>query len=227
MFDETTAGYEMEWQQQEKIDSKIKNITGQFTGDGSAFYRQQYFYIWMWSSKTSKVTYASRHSFWTMGDAYSWYISYVTNYLKRDANAEFLLVGGGTPMLSTASWSSDVNMLMMGKAVSQDSNSMKLLFEGWSSQYYMLLKDRTSGEFTNEGLGANSNAAYTAFGAKTSGSSAGYWGIMYNSNGKIYKINGDTSSKNMLFRGENWGWWCWSEWIMTYRKMWITWVHTE
>mgnify|MGYP000084531501 CR=1 FL=1 len=53
-----------------------------------------------------------------MGDGYSWYIQYVTNYLKRDANAEFMLVGAGTPMLSTVSWSSEVNKLMMGKAVS-------------------------------------------------------------------------------------------------------------
>jgi hypothetical protein len=125
IYDEEKAGYEMQWQLQEKTDAKIKQITGQFSGDGSAFASQQYFYIWMWSSSTGKVSYASRQSFWKMGDAYSWYISYVTNYLKKDANAEFLLVGNGTPMLSTASWSSDVNKLMMGKAVSQDSNSMK------------------------------------------------------------------------------------------------------
>jgi hypothetical protein len=131
IYDETTAGYEMQWQLQEKVDAKIKSITGQFSGDGSVFASQQYFYIWMWSSSTGKVSYASRQSFWRMGDAYSWYITYVTNYLKRDASAEFLLMGSGTPMLSTASWSSEVNKLMMGKAVSQDGSSMKLLFEGW------------------------------------------------------------------------------------------------
>jgi hypothetical protein len=227
MFDETTAGFEMQWQLQEKIDAKIKSITGQFSGDGSVFARQQYFYIWMWSNSTGKVSYASRRSFWKMGDAYNWYIMYVTNYLKRDANAEFLLMGSGTPMLSTASWSSETNMLMMGKAVSQDSSSMKLLFEGWTSQFYMLLKDKKSGEYKNEGLGSNKNSAYKEFGTKTTGSSAEYWGILYNSNGKIYKVMGDSSSKSMMFRGENWGYWCWSEWIMTYRKMWITWVHTE
>lgn len=118
VYDEEKAGFEMQWQVQEKIDNKVKLITGQFTGDGSVFARQQYFYIWMYSSKTGKVTFASRGSFWKMGDAYSWYIMYVTNYLKRDANAEFLLSGSGAPMLSTASWSSEVNKIMIGKSVS-------------------------------------------------------------------------------------------------------------
>jgi hypothetical protein len=85
----------------------------------------------MWSSTTGKSKRVGGRSFMNMKDAYSWYISYVTSYLVRDANAEFLLFGGGTPMLSTASWSSEVNKLMMGKAVSQDGSSMKLLFEGW------------------------------------------------------------------------------------------------
>jgi hypothetical protein len=26
----------------------------------------------------------------------------------------------------------------------------------------------------------------------------------------------------MLYRGENWGYWCWSEWIMTSKKMWTS-----
>jgi len=64
----------MQWQAQEKMDAKIKSITGQFTGDGSVFARQEYFYIWMWSYTTGKVTFVSRGSFWKMGDAYSWYI---------------------------------------------------------------------------------------------------------------------------------------------------------
>ncbi len=71
---------------------------------------------------------------------------------------------------------------------------MKKLFEGWSSKFYMLLKDKKSGDFKNEGLGANQNAALKSFGTKTSGKSAEYWGILYHSNGKIYKINGDTSN---------------------------------
>lgn len=31
----------------------------------------------------------------------------------------------------------------------------------------------------------------------------------------------------MLYRGENWGYWCWTEWIMSTKKLWTTWVHTE
>ena len=73
-MDEEKAGYEMQWQVQEKVDAKIKTITGQFTGDGSAFASQQLFYIWKWSSTSGKVSYAGKRSFWKMGDAYGWYV---------------------------------------------------------------------------------------------------------------------------------------------------------
>jgi hypothetical protein len=75
----------------------------------------------MYSYSTGKVSFTGRSSFWKMGDAYTWYINYVTNYLRRDANTEFLLVGSGTPMLSTASWSSDVNKVMIGKYINSDN----------------------------------------------------------------------------------------------------------
>lgn len=68
---------------------------------------------------------------------------------------------------------------MIGKGVSKDSSSFKKAFSGWPSQFYMLLKDKKSGAFTNEGLGANQNAATKSFGAKTSGSTAKYWGILF------------------------------------------------
>ena len=217
----------MQWQAQEKMDAKIKSITGQFTGDGSVFARQEYFYIWMWSYTTGKVTFVSRGSFWKMGDAYSWYIQYVTNYLKRDYRVDFLLVGSNSPLLSTAEWSSDINKLMIGKAVSGGQLSLKQFYEGTSGQYYMLLKNKKSGAFLNEGLGSASNKAYKTFGEKVSGNSALFWGILYHSNGKIYKINGDTTNKDLYYRGENWGYWVLSDWIMTQRKTWTTWVHTE
>lgn len=40
IYDEEKAGFEMQWKLQEKMDAKIKLITGQFSGDGSAFAKQ-------------------------------------------------------------------------------------------------------------------------------------------------------------------------------------------
>lgn len=117
IYDETAAGFIMEWQTQEKIEAKIKSITGQFTGDGSAFASQQYFYIWKWSG--GRVSFVQRGSFWKMGDAYKWYIEFVTQYLQRDWGADLLLVGSNTPLLSTAEWNSDINKLMIGKSIAE------------------------------------------------------------------------------------------------------------
>jgi hypothetical protein len=170
VMDEEKAGFEMEWQVQEKVEAKIKQITGQFSGDGSVFATQQYFYIWKWSM--NKVTFEKRGTFWKMGDAYAWYINYVTYYLKRDPNAELLLVGSNTPMLSTASWSSETNKIMMGKAIAEGSISMKSWYQGQMQQYWMLLMNKESKAFEIKALGASQAKAYSAFGEKTAGGKA-------------------------------------------------------
>lgn len=79
----------------------------------------------------------------------------------------------------------------------------------------------------NEGIGASQTNAYKTFATKTTGVKAENWGILYHSNGKIYKIMGDTSNKDKLYSGDNWGYWAFSDWIMTSRKWWTTWIHTE
>lgn len=65
-----------------------------------------------------------------MGDAYNWYIQFTTQYLKRDANADLLLVGSNTPMLSTAEWNGDINKLMTGKAIAEGTIQLSSFFEG-------------------------------------------------------------------------------------------------
>lgn len=210
VFDEEKAGFEMEWQVQEKIDAKIKSITGQFSGDGSVFARQQYFYIWKWSG--GKVSFVRRASFWEMGGAYSWFINFTTQYLKRDAGAELLLVGSNTPLLSTAAWTSDSNKLMVGKAIAEGTISLKSqFFKGQSEQFYMLLMNKKTSAFKFEAVGPNSNNAHGNFTAKTGGGAALYWGILFNSNGKIYKIQGDNSNK--MYKGDYWGYWVMTEYI--------------
>jgi hypothetical protein len=222
-MDEEKAMFEMEWQVQEKIDAKIKLISGQFNGDGSAFSVQQYFYIWRWTN--GKVYFDKRAQFWKMGDAYSWYIEYCIQYLRRDASSEFLLIGGNTPMLSTASWSSEINKLMIGRAISQGSISMKSMWEGQTQQFWMLLMNRADKSFKLEPLGAGQDKAFKQFGTMCSGGSAEWWGVLFNTNGKLYKIIGDNSNK--LYQGDYWGYWFITEYIMTEMKWWITWVHTE
>lgn len=63
-----------------------------------------------------------------MGDAYAWYIEYVTQYLKRDWGADLLLVGSNTPMLSTAEWNSDINKLMIGKSIAEGTIQLKSFY---------------------------------------------------------------------------------------------------
>jgi hypothetical protein len=104
---------------------------------------------------------------------------------------------------------------------------MKSLSGGSKEQFYMILKAKKSGAIQFEGIGANYDQALKTFGGKTSGNKAENWGILFNSKGSINKYVGDTSSKDMLFRGENWMYWFLSEYTITYRKMWITWVHSE
>jgi hypothetical protein len=118
----------MEWQVQEKIDSKVKAISDKFQGDGSAFAKQQYFYVLKWSN--NKVSFEKRMSFWKMSDAYTWFIQYVTFSLKREADADFLLVGNNMPLLSTAAWNSDITKLLSGRAIAEGTISLKSFYDG-------------------------------------------------------------------------------------------------
>lgn len=52
----------------------------------------------------------------------------------------------------------------------------------------MLLMNKKTSALKFESVGQNSNKAHGAFTDKTGGGSALYWGILFNSNGKIYKI---------------------------------------
>lgn len=89
----------------------------------------------------------------------------------------------------------------------------------------MLLMNKATSALKIEAIGANSNKAYQTFGTKTAGGSAAYWGVLFNSNGKIYKIVGDNSNK--IYTGDYWGYWVMTEYIQTSMKMWTTYVHNE
>jgi hypothetical protein len=54
--DENKAGFNMQWERQEKIDDKIKLIDNQFSGDGSAFFKAEIFSIWRYSDKTNTAS---------------------------------------------------------------------------------------------------------------------------------------------------------------------------
>lgn len=89
----------------------------------------------------------------------------------------------------------------------------------------MLLMNKATSALKLEALGVNSNKAHQSFGAKTAGGAATYWGVLFNSNGKIYKIVGDNSNK--VYTGDYWGYWVITEYIQTSMSMWTTWVHNE
>jgi hypothetical protein len=82
----------------------------------------------------------------------------------------------------------------------------------------MLLMNKKTSAFKFEAIGPNSNKAHADFGKQTAGGSALYWGILFNSNGKIYKIQGDNSNK--MYSGDYWGYWVMTEYIQTSMKMW-------
>jgi hypothetical protein len=64
----------------------------------------------------------------------------------------------------------------------------------------MLLMSRADKSFKLEPLGAGQDKAFKTFGEKCAGGSAEYWGVLFNTNGKLYKIIGDSSNK--MFKGD-------------------------
>lgn len=129
-----------------------------------------------------------------MPDAFTNFVNVVKQGLDRFPDDEFLLVGNNMPILSTIEWSSPVNKLLIGKAIAYRGILLRKtiidekLTSGNDYQYYMIVKEISSGNITQQPLGNIGSTAQGKFDALTKGAKATHTGVLYHANGNIYKI---------------------------------------
>ena len=143
-----------------------------------------------------------------LSDAFDFFVNTVSSNLSKNPDDEFLLVGNNMPMLSTIEWSSPINKIMIGKVISSRGILLRKtiidedLTSGKDYQYYMIVKEISSGEIIQEPIGNKGPEALKKFEVLTKGTEATHTGIIYHANGKIYQIR-SSESQDPLLKGEN------------------------
>ena len=117
------------------------------------------FSIWRFEDKTNMAGQISKNSFKKMSDAFEYFVKIASNGLPKSPDDEYLLVGNNMPLLSTSEWSSPINKIMIGKAISQRGILLRKtivdenLTSGEDYQYYMVIKEKSTGKITQEPIG--------------------------------------------------------------------------